>query len=238
MKQALKREIFPFKIIRNTVNHEKGICMSRTSYVRLIVFALFTLSMAVSSASAADISGVWKHGASGETWTFTATGEGTYRAVEHGFGNARGTAVVIGNRLVLVYATLDRAVTGLYDVTLSADGQSADGKYQDSRPAGGHARLVRAGGSCQVAGVWRNGDGRWTFTPMGNGRFQAQEQGYGNAHGTAVQNGNSVRLNYVTADGRVKGYYDFTLSGDCRRATGVWADSQPASGNVTMDRIQ
>ena len=73
---------------------------------------------------------------------------------------------------------------------------------------------------------------------MGNGRFKAQEQGYGNARGTAVQNGNSVRLTYVTADGNVSGYYDFTLSGDCRQATGVWADDRPASGNVTMDRIQ
>ncbi len=209
--------------------------MKKVAYLTLLI--VMTTGLA-SFAAAFDISGVWKHGNSGETWTFSTASDGTYKAVENGFGNARGAAVLVGSRLLIVYATQDKSITGLYDLQLSSDGQRADGTYQDSRPAGGPAHLARITQKCSVAGTWRNGDGTWTFTRQSDGRFKAQERGYGNASGTAVQMGNNVRLDYVTADQRVKGYYEFILSDDCKKATGEWGDDRPVSGTFSMDRIK
>jgi hypothetical protein len=126
-----------------TQKFQKGERMKNLSFTKIFLFVVVSLLVTTLPLAAADISGVWKHGPSGENWTFTPNNEGTYRAVEKGFGNARGTAVLIGNRLVIIYATLDKAVTGFYDLALSENGQVAEGQYRDSRPASGPARLIR-----------------------------------------------------------------------------------------------
>ncbi len=121
--------------------------MKKSSFTKIFLFVVFSLLATASPLVAADISGVWTHGPSGENWTFTPNNEGTYRAVEKGFGNARGYAMVMGNRLVIIYATLNKAVTGFYDLAISENGQVAEGQYRDSRPANGPARLVRVNSS-------------------------------------------------------------------------------------------
>jgi hypothetical protein len=92
--------------------------------------------------------------------------------------------------------------------------------------------------ACNISGVWRHGTTEtWTFTPLGNNRYNAQESGFGNASGTAVVTGNRVRIDYVTRDGRIRGYYDVALNTDCSLAEGRWSDSQPASGPAKKVRI-
>lgn len=44
----------------------------------------------------ADMSGIWRFGSKGEYWTLTRMPDGRYRAQEHGFGNASGTATFTG----------------------------------------------------------------------------------------------------------------------------------------------
>ncbi|MDP1732421.1 MAG: LCCL domain-containing protein [Devosia sp.] len=48
-----------------------------------------------------DVSGVWREGNIGQTWTFTPRGDGLYDAVENGYGNARGTARVSGRTITV-----------------------------------------------------------------------------------------------------------------------------------------
>jgi hypothetical protein len=150
---------------------------------KIFLLAGATLLITTSPLIAADISGSWKHGPSGETWTFTPNNEGTYRAVEKGFGNARGTAALIGNHLVIVYATADNAVIGTYDLTLSENGQVAEGRYHNSQPASGPVRLVR-GNSSDLGDVDKNcvNNVIWEIfvypskAPAGYWRFRADRQ--------------------------------------------------------------
>ena len=89
-----------------------------------------------------DIAGGWKHGSSGETWTFTPKGDGTYTATEKGFGNAKGTATFKGNKIHIDYQT-DKGVTGEYEVTISADGLTGKGSWTDDSPDSGSRDFVK-----------------------------------------------------------------------------------------------
>ncbi len=92
---------------------------------------------------------------------------------------------------------------------------------------------------CDVSGTWRHGGSgeTWTFSNTGPGRYNAVEKGFGNASGTGVMSGNALRIDYVTKDGRVKGYYEFKISGDCKSGEGRYSDSQPKSGPARMNRL-
>jgi hypothetical protein len=118
---------------------------------------------------ACDVAGTWRHGSGGETWTFTAQGGGRYAAQERGYGNASGPAVLAGNRLRIDYRTQDGRVTGSYEFAISADCARGDGRWQDSRPAGGSASMVRVSpaptGGGGITWDFETGDLRgWTKT--------------------------------------------------------------------------
>ncbi|OPX99072.1 MAG: hypothetical protein A4E60_02883 [Syntrophorhabdus sp. PtaB.Bin047] len=92
--------------------------------------------------------------------------------------------------------------------------------------------------SCDISGTWRHGTQEtWTFTPLGGNRYSAREEGFGHASGTAVVTGNQLRIDYVTRDGRIRGYYAVEISADCRLMSGRWSDNQPASGQARMVRL-
>jgi hypothetical protein len=115
-----------------------------------------------------DISGTWRHGQT-ETWTFTRSGSNTYRAQERGFGNASGTATVTGKMIRIDYMTQDGKIKGYYEVNLSGDGNSADGRYVDSQPASGAIQMARVssaspanqGNILPPNGVTRDLNGMW-----------------------------------------------------------------------------
>ncbi len=81
---------------------------------------------------AVDISGTWREGDVGQTWTFTPKGNGLYDAVENGFGNARGTARVSGNTITVEFTntTPYRGQTkGVWTAEVDPTGTTAEAGY-------------------------------------------------------------------------------------------------------------
>ena len=72
-------------------------------------------------------------------------------------------------------------------------------------------------------GTWRHSpEATWTITPAADGRWFAQETGLGNASGPAyLTSSGSLRIDYVTRDGSIKGYYEVALSADGQHANGI-----------------
>lgn len=74
-----------------------------------------------------------------------------------------------------------------------------------------------------IAGTWRHSpEATWTLTPTAAGGWFAQEAGLGNAsgpgHWTAT---GTFRIDYVTRDGAIKGFYEVRFAPDGRRAAGT-----------------
>jgi hypothetical protein len=71
-------------------------------------------------------------------------------------------------------------------------------------------------------GTWRHSpDATWTITATGNGGYRAQETGLGNASGPAsFTPSGTFRIDYITRDGSIKGYYEVRFSPDGRTASG------------------
>lgn len=72
------------------------------------------------------------------------------------------------------------------------------------------------------SGTWRHHPGAtWVITQKSDGSYYAQEHGLGNASGPAyfTQSGN-FRIDYITRDGAVKGFYEVTFALDGRTAVG------------------
>jgi tetratricopeptide (TPR) repeat protein len=117
---------------------------------------------AVSAGSGVDISGVWRHGPQGQTWSFSSKSNGRYVAVEKGYGNARGEAVVSGSKLTIKYSynSQGKKYSGVYKLTLNKQGNKASGTWQDNKPANGSASMTKisgpAGGTNDVkfTGTW------------------------------------------------------------------------------------
>lgn len=95
-----------------------------------------------STPASSSVAGVWKHGPNGETWTLTPKGDGSYTAVEKGFDQARGTATVDGNRILIDYVA-SNGTTGKYQITLGANGRSGTGSWSDSTSASGTRDFVK-----------------------------------------------------------------------------------------------
>ncbi len=76
--------------------------------------------------------------------------------------------------------------------------------------------------TCEIGGQWRMtapfGQSTWTFSPLGNNRYSAQEQGMGNATGTATVSGYVVQ--YGWRAGVVTGQNQFTLDRSCTNGPG------------------
>jgi hypothetical protein len=62
------------------------------------------------------------------------------------------------------------------------------------------------------------GDSQWTFTPRGDGTYDATESGLGSARGTAYLTGTHLHMDFTYASGA--GYYDLDLSADFTSGTG------------------
>lgn len=95
------------------------------------------------SAATVNIAGTWRHGAGGETWTFTPLGGDRYQAVEKGFANASGIATVTGDRVRIDFTWQNRQHHGYYEVTVGPDARTASGRWWDSTPAEGRASMTR-----------------------------------------------------------------------------------------------
>lgn len=131
-------------------------------------------------------------------------------------------------------------------VTLNSTASSYGGKV-----------ITRTGGSttpgCDISGTWRvkvradwpETESVWTFTPLGGGRYSGQEKGMGNATGTAVVNGDMLRLDWLSVkrlfgeDVRESGYFEWRLDAACRFGDGSWrSTTKNLSAGASIQRVQ
>jgi hypothetical protein len=92
-----------------------------------------------------------------------------------------------------------------------------------------------------VTGSWRHhAEGTWTITRTSSGGWFAQESGLGNAsgpgHWTAA---GTFRIDYVTRDGAIKGYYDIGFAPDGRSGNGTVRElnGPMRTGNSHWERL-
>ena len=98
-------------------------------------------STAGSVKTAGDITGAWRDDSAGGEWTFQPSGTGRYQAVFKGDVSGSGTATTNGNRI-----TIDITIDGIkvrYNLTLSANGTQATGKWQSSDGDTENAELIK-----------------------------------------------------------------------------------------------
>jgi hypothetical protein len=101
---------------------------------------------------------------------------------------------------------------------------------------GGGGRIVPPSPPrCDVLGVWRHktegvGEAMWVITRRSDGSLQAKERGLGNATGTAVIDGNRLRIGWRISSG-VEGVYEWELNRDCLSGSGRVVYSRGASGS-------
>ncbi len=111
--------------------------MLRVLSLVIVASGLLAYSFAAGAqAPKVNPAGTWRHGPSGETWTFTATSGGRYRAEEKGFANARGEAYWTASGTFRVdykytYIYTGATVNGYYEMRFSPDGRTATGSWRE-----------------------------------------------------------------------------------------------------------
>ncbi|MEW9516107.1 hypothetical protein [Streptomyces tubercidicus] len=93
-----------------------------------------------------------------------------------------------------------------------------------------------------VSGVYRHvtegvGEASWTFTPEGGNSYHAQEQGIGNAQGSAVFTENDNRLVIEFVAGGTTGVYDWTLDESLAAGEGTLTFHTGGDGRVHASRL-
>jgi hypothetical protein len=183
------------------------------------------------------------------TWRFEPLGGGRYRAVNEGLGSATGTATLTGARARVDWQTVDRW-SGYIELTLDPSGSQATGSTSvTGSPTGSTTRQdttmtrtsappvppppvepartaeLAATSGIDITGAWQSntrgaGVATWRFTPQGGGRYTAQQEGFGNATGTAVVTGSRLRVDWRTWNGYV-GYDDYNLDASGNYGSGI-----------------
>jgi hypothetical protein len=95
---------------------------------------------------------------------------------------------------------------------------------------------------CDIGGQWRMntqnvGQSTWTFSSLGGNQYSGQETGLGNASGTAIVNGDSLRLEWRT--GGYSGVVELRLDANCSSGQGrqVFHTGRTGSEASTWTRI-
>jgi hypothetical protein len=90
-----------------------------------------------------------------------------------------------------------------------------------------------------ISGTLNHGDpygdkGTWTFTPKGNGEYEAVEKGFENSRGTAKVNGDRIYIDWVTTtakDGKQrKGVSVIDLESNGAKGSGFWVSENGTGG--------
>jgi len=183
-------------------------------------------------AAEVDLSGTWEFGSAGQSWTFSSLGNNRYNAVEKGYGNARGTATVNGNsfRLDFTYS----GGSGYFEGTIAPDGMTIQTIRHFDGAGFTFRRLRKSGDSAikpqetskpapgsDMSGKWKFGPKGeyWMLTRLPDGRYRAQEYGFGSASGTATFTGRDFRLDFTFGGG--SGYFVGVVDADRRTIKAV-----------------
>lgn len=148
--------------------------------------------------------------------------------------NGRSTGEGVGwtrtGRLAVAFRRLDNIDLATWTAELDAGGRLS-GRTANSngtlRWTGVYARegapSTPVSGNVDPTGTWQHVAGAsWVITAAGPNRYQAQERGLGEAAGPGyfTENG-TFRIDYVTRDGVIKGYYEMRFANDNRTAAGT-----------------
>jgi hypothetical protein len=184
-----------------------------------------------------DPTGSWQH-VPGASWVITALGNNRYQAQEKGLGEAAGPAYFTSSGTFKIdYTTRDGAIKGYYEIRFAADNRTATGTVREltGPQRAGTSNWTRIGGATtsttppvitgniDPTGTWQHVPGAsWVITALGNNRYQAQEKGLGEAAGPAYfTSSGTFKIDYVTRDGAIRGYYEMRFANDNRTATGT-----------------
>ncbi|MFZ5952885.1 MAG: hypothetical protein ACOYXC_19430 [Candidatus Rifleibacteriota bacterium] len=173
--------------------------------------------------------GKWVFGPGGEYWIFSLKPDGTYEAQEYGFAGAKGTASFMNKSFRLDFNFAGGS--GFFEGTIADDKNSISAVRRPDNTSfvfrrdsllPGTAKeppqddpVTEAGhSSFSLTGDWQFGPGGeyWTFTPNGNGTWQAQEHGFANAKGVAKVSGDEFRLDFTFSNG--SGYFLGKIAAD------------------------
>ena len=185
-----------------------------------------------------DPTGSWQH-VPGASWVITSLGNNRYQAQERGLGEASGPAYFTSSGTFKIdYVTRDGVIKGYYEMRFANDNRTATGTVREltgpqrsgpsnwtrlaaSAPPATPPQIIT--GNVDPTGSWQHVPGAsWVITSLGNNRYQAQERGLGEASGPAYfTSSGTFKIDYVTRDGVIKGYYEMRFANDNRTATGT-----------------
>jgi hypothetical protein len=141
------------------------------------------------------------------------------RAIGEGVGWTR------NGRVAVAYRRLDNADVATWTAELDNSGRLPG---RTTNPNGtvrwtGIYATGAVSGNIDPTGTWQHGPGvSWTVTATANGRYHAQESGLGQASGPGYfTNTGTFKIDYVTRDGAIRGYYEMRFNPDGRTATGT-----------------
>ena len=188
---------------------------------------MFVLLACLSTLSGQSLSGTWCNIANAQDCvTIRQSGESLQanlamngRATGEGVGWAR------GNGITVAFRRLDNNDIATWTAELDNAGRLAGRTANPNgviRWTGAYAREAVAG-NIDPTGSWQHVPGAsWVITSLGNNRYQAQERGLGEASGPAYfTSSGTFKIDYVTRDGVIKGYYEMRFANDNRTATGT-----------------
>ena len=119
------------------------------------------------------------------------------------------------------WSRVDKTSTAELETFLRRHGSSSEADYARSRLAALKQAAPRQ--LCNVSGQWEQtatdvGSSIWILTSADGDRYQAQENGMGNATGTGVMTGNRIRIEWRTGD--YSGIYEWTIDPSCTTGEG------------------
>jgi hypothetical protein len=119
------------------------------------------------------------------------------------------------------WSRVDKTSLAELETYLRRHGSSPEADYARSRMAA--LKKAAKEETCNVDGHWEQtatdvGISTWILTRSGDDRYHAQENGMGNAVGTAVMIGNRVRIDWRTGD--FSGIYEWVIDPSCTAGEG------------------
>ncbi len=117
------------------------------------------------------------------------------------------------------WSRVDKSSVVELETFLRRHGQSSEAEYARSRMAA----LKQTTPQCNVDGKWEQtatdvGSSTWILTRSGNNQYKAQEEGMGNAVGTAVFVGHRIKIDWRTGDW--SGIYEWLVDAECATGEG------------------
>ena len=188
---------------------------------------MFVLLACLSTLSGQSLSGTWCNTANAQDCvTIRQSGESLQATFAMG-GRSTGEGVgwTRGNAISVAFRRLDNNDIATWTAELDNAGRLAGRTANPNgaiRWTGAYAREAVTG-NIDPTGSWQHVPGAsWVITSLGNNRYQAQEKGLGEAAGPAYfTSSGTFKIDYVTRDGAIKGYYEMRFANDNRTATGT-----------------